>query len=134
MDRIPGVGKRALWLIVTPTFCAFVPWIIEGLTSQADRVPLWVGVFSVCSPVAGLLGVLGFKALSRQVVSLWAYVPFALTSTYAGASFTIVLLGPASDGAPILFYPFMCLVLQPFIVLAGGLVSFVQVEGESRGA
>lgn len=124
---IPGYGSRAFWLIVFPTFCAFIPWT-DALRNSRDT---GIAIVEVCSPLAGLIGVLGFKAFSRQHVALWPYLPFAIPAIFAASTFTIWLTSDAM-GDGLLFVQIMCLLFQPFAALAVGLVSFKHREQASR--
>lgn len=131
MQSIPGVGARAFWLVLVPTSFAFIPWIVEA-TAPSSGMSTRTCVLEACSPLMGLCGVLAYWNVSRHPVRLWPYLPFAASATFVAVSLSTLATDSSQDAA-IPLYPILFMFGQPFIALAGGVLSFVAVGRRGAG-
>ncbi len=127
---------RSVWLIVAPTACAFGPWIGEAVTS--GPVSTKTSVTEACAPLVGALAVVVYRFASSHPVRLWPFLPYFAASAYFGASLiemaTGVELGTGTSGdAAIPVLTVLCLAAQPFLALAGGVLSFIAVGRRAGG-
>ncbi len=132
----PWLG-RAIWLLVIPTCCAFGPWIVDAV---APTDPLSGSMTSnaimteACVPLIGLLGVVGYRLFATYPVRLWPFAPFATAAACYFTALTIVVTADNKGGVlegttnwfpDALLAALLCQVLQPFLALVGGGLSFV---------
>jgi hypothetical protein len=121
----PGTRRanRFFWLVGLPTGSCFATWVMVGFGGHHPVTALVVAAFL---PLVGLAGVLGYRWLTRDVVRLAAYVPFALGAlVFAPATIDLAIdVSRDPDGNFIPVLPFGVGLLLPIVAFACGLSAF----------
>lgn len=133
MSETEHPGCRFVFLVIVPTGFALVPWALVLSPETLPGVPF---VFVGGLPLLGLLPVLGYRWLTLEQVWVLPYVPAAaipgfLVALTVDDVVAAILNEPGSEYLLMALIPILVLT-QPVFILAGGLTSFLFVNGRPR--
>lgn len=133
--KVPGTarGDRFLWLVVVPTVCAFMWWLLIFAGSGGGPSPRAIEIqmdVAGTVPMLGLVAVVGYRWLTQDLVRLLIHVPYGVVAAVFAVS--MIQLAPEvaaePDGAFIPVVQVASGFLLPWVALACGLVSFNCVD------
>ncbi len=134
LDRHPAPDTvylpRMVWLLVAPLGASFFPWLVV-----ASNVTLDIGSWGTCLlasvPLLGALAALVYGLVASEPVRWWPLAPYALSA--AAFLYFLVSVLNITDGDGLEFFPVLVIGLfQPFLALAGGVISFVWISPYRR--